>query len=102
MDLVIYRDKKTNEILNFHDVKPNCTQDAINNYNNNESHPTYAKIEHIEETSLAYYFYKLKTCSIRQYYEDLRDLENRIGDIASEISDRLDNIERDVKREDLQ
>ena len=99
MDILVYRDKKTNEILNFHELTPSCTEEAINNYNNNDGNTRYVKIEHLEKTSLAYYFYNLKTCSIKQYYEDLRDLQSRIDDIASELDNRLDNIEKYAKSE---
>ena len=100
MDIVVYRDKKTNEILNSHELTPACTEEAINNYNNNDSNASYVKIEHLDKTSLAYYFYNLKTCSIKQYYDDLRDLQSRIDDIASELDDRLDDIEKYAKSED--
>ena len=46
MDIVVYRDKKTNEILNSHELTPACTEEAINNYNNNDGNTGYAKIEH--------------------------------------------------------
>lgn len=99
MELVIYRNKQTNKIVNFHEITSQCTQEAIGKFNNNTNNPNYATIEELKEDSIAYYFYSLKTISIQQEYDNLRDLENRISDLADDIDCRLSKLENDVKEE---
>lgn len=89
MKLVIYRNKETNKIENFHEWREGCTEEALKKYNENPKTTNYAEYVELEENSLAYYFYTLKTKSIKEEAEDLRDLEQRIRDIANDIDNRL-------------
>jgi hypothetical protein len=58
---------------------------------------TFVEIVDLEEDSVAYYFYVLKTRSIKDYIEDLRNLEEAISDISYEIDSRLCEVERLAK-----
>lgn len=98
MELVIYRDKETNEIKNFHEMRNGITQEKIDAYN--LTAPNKAEIVKLEEDSLEYYFYKMKVIKKNTYYEDLRDLEDTLRDIASNIDDRLSEIENLCKEQE--
>lgn len=103
MKLVIYRKKDTKKICNFHELRPNITQEMLDSYNTNEKVDNFAEIVELEEDSVAYYFYNLKTTSIKDYADDLRNLESSISDIARDIDDRLyefDRMMREQKGED--
>lgn len=89
MKLVIYRKKDSKKICNFHELRPNITQEMIDTFNANEKYDSLAEIVELEENSIAYYFYNLKTMSMQNYADDLRDLESRISDIARDIDNRL-------------
>ena len=97
MKLVIYRDKTTKEITNFHELRPNITQEQIELFNANEKMTSFVEVVELEEDSLAYYFYSMKTKSINDYINDLRDLESSISDIAYAIDSRLSEVERLAK-----
>ena len=99
MKLVIYRDKKSKKITNFHELRPNITQEQIDSFNANEHMTTFVEIVDLEEDSVAYYFYSLKTSQIEEYAEDLRDLESRISDIARDIDDRLYEFDRMMREQ---
>ena len=99
MKLVIYRDKKTNQIVNFHEVYKNCTDEAIKAYNDDEKVPDRAEIVDLEEDSLAYYFYTMKTKQIQDEAEDLRELMDDLTDISNRIDDRLYDFDRWFKSE---
>lgn len=94
MKLVIYRDKETNKISHFHEATKACTEEAIELYNKNLRTPSYAELIDLDENGIAYYFYTLKTNSIKDEAEKLRDLEDRIRDIANEIDSRLYDFDR--------
>lgn len=97
MKLVIYRDKKTNKITMYHEVNAKCTDEVIEAYNNNDKHND--KVEIIELDEIAEYFYTVKTRSIKDEAEDLRDLMNDLTDIANRIDDRLYDFDRWFKEE---
>lgn len=99
MKLVIYRNKKTNKITNFHEVIIHCTEEAVKTYNENPIVDDFVEIVDLDENSLAYYFYTLKTRSIKDEAESLRDLEDQIRQIANEIDDRLYDFDRRFKEE---
>ena len=89
MKLVIYRDKETSKIVNFHEWKEGCTEEALKGHNENPKSTNFAEYVELEENSIAYYFYTLKIRSIKDEAESLRDLEYQIRDIANEIDSRL-------------
>ena len=99
MKLVIYRDKKSKKITNFHELRPNITQEQIDLFNANEHMTTFVEIVDLEEDSVAYYFYSLKTSQIEESAEDLRDLESRISDIARDIDNRLYEFDRMMREQ---
>ena len=97
MKLVIYRNKRTNEITTYHEVTPHCTDEAIENYNNSDKHND--KVEIVELDEIAEYFYKKKTSSIEDEAENLRGLMNDLTDIANRIDARLYDFDRWFKEE---
>ncbi len=98
MKLVIYRDKKTNKICNYHEKTKSCTEDRLKAFNENPNRTTAAEIVDLDENGVAYYFYALKTRRIRDEIESLRDLESQVRDIADAIDSRLYDIERTLER----
>lgn len=93
MKIIIYRNKQTNKIVSYDEMRSGVTQDVVDKYNSNDSIDKYVEIVELEEDSLAYYFYNLKIQNKLDYYNDLRDLEETLRDIASNIDDRLSQIE---------
>jgi hypothetical protein len=95
MKVILYRDKETKKIVGYDDLvgRGKVTQEMIDNYNSNDKCDRCVELVDIEEDSVAYYFYNLKIQSKREYYEDLRNLEDTLGYIASNIDDRLSIIE---------
>lgn len=89
--IVIYRDKKTNDIVNFHEYNEKCTPDNVQKYNSNENHTN--TVEVIELNEIAEYFYNLKTLNIHENIENLRQIQEDLEYIASRIDNRLDDIE---------
>ena len=99
MKLVIYRDKKTNKIVNFHEMTQNITAEKVQAYNDNEKNTNRAEIVELEEDSLAYYFYTMKTKQIQEEADDLRGLMNDLQDIADRIDSRLYDFDEWFKSE---
>lgn len=93
MEVIIYRNKKTNKIVSYDEMRSGVTQEKVDKYNSNDSIDKYVEIVELEEDSIAYYFYNLKIKRKLDYYNDLRDLEETLRDIASNIDDRLSQIE---------
>lgn len=100
MKIVIYRDKGTNEIKNYHEFRESITQARIDAFNAKAVNPTFVEIVELEENSVAYYFYTLKVRKIDEYFEDLRNLEEAISDISYAIDSRLRELDRFVKEQD--
>ena len=71
-----------------------CTDENIQAYNADEKHADFVEIVELEENSLAYYFYNLKTKHIQDEADDLRDLMNDLEDIAERIDSRLNKFDR--------
>lgn len=99
MKLVIYRDKKTKKITNYHEMRPNITQEQIDLFNANEHMTSFVEVVELEEDSVAYHFYTLKTREMQDYINDLRNLEEAISDISYAIDSRLSAVERLAKGE---
>lgn len=99
MKLVIYRDKKTKKITHHHEMRPNITQEQIDLFNANEHMMSFVEVVELEEDSVAYYFYTLKTRKMQDYINDLRNLEEAISDISYAIDSRLSEVERLAKGE---
>lgn len=95
MKIILYRNKETKKIVSFDDLigRGKVTQEMIDSYNSNEKNDQYVELAEIEEDSVAYYFFNLKIQSRKEYYEDLRNLEEQLRDIASDIDDRLSYLE---------
>lgn len=70
MKIVIYRDKTTNKITNYHPANDKCTEETLRVYNENEKYPTKAEFAELEENSIAYYFYTMKTTTIEREADD--------------------------------
>lgn len=99
MKLVIYRDKETNKIVYFHEMTQNITDERVKAYNDNEKNDRRAEIVDLEEDSLAYYFYTIKSKQIQEEADDLRDLMNDLQDIADRIDSRLYDFDEWFKSE---
>ena len=97
MKIVIYRDRRTNKIVSYHEVNEYCTEEALKNYNNNENNPNKAKIVELDE--IAEYFYTLKTRTIKEEAEDFRDLMDDLQSLANRIDDRLYTFDRLLREE---
>lgn len=99
MQIVIYRDKATNKITNYHAANDKCTEENLRSYNETEKYPTKAEFVELKEDSLAYYFYTMKTSTIEQEAENLRDLMSDLGCLADRIESRLYDFDRWFKEE---
>ena len=94
MKIVIYRNKISKKIVNFHDVNKYCTDENIQAYNADEKHADFVEIVELAEDSLAYYFYNLKTKQIQDEADDLRELMDDLQDIVERIDSRLYDFDR--------
>ncbi len=99
MKLVIYRDKGTNKIVDFHELTKNITDEKVRAYNDNKKNTNRAEIAELEEDSLAYYFYTMKTKQIQEEADDLRDLMNELDEISNRIDNRLYDFDKWFKSE---
>lgn len=93
MRIVVYRDRETKNITQHHKFTDACTDGNIKAWNENPNNNTFVEVVELEENSVAYYFFNLKIQSRKDYYEDLRNLEEQLRDIASDIDDRLSKLE---------
>lgn len=89
MKLIVYRDKKTNQITNWQGFVAYCTDGALKSYNENEKCPTTAEVVDLAEDSIAYHFYAMKTAQIKDEAENLRDLRGKLESVIDRIDDRL-------------
>lgn len=87
MKLVIYRDKQTNKIVSYHEVNIYCTEEELQKYNNNKN--KLSKAEIVELNEIAEYFYNLKTRSLKEEAEDLRELKEDLERLVDRIDNRL-------------
>lgn len=97
MKIVIYRDRRTNKIVTYHEANKYCTEEALRNYNDNEKNPNKAEIVELDE--IAEYFYTLKTRTIKDEADDFRDLMDDLQSLANRIDDRLYNFDRLLREE---
>ncbi len=97
MKIVIYRNKETNKITMYHEATANCTDEALSRYNSVERQKNKAEIVELDE--IAEYFCTLKTQTIKEEAENLRDLMDDLTDIASRIDDRLYDFDNWFKAE---
>lgn len=100
MKVIIYRDKQTNKIVSYDEMRNGVTQENVDKYNANSKYDRYVEIVDLQEDSIAYYFYNLKIQSKLDYYNDLRDLQDRLSDIESEIDNRLYELEELCKEQE--
>ena len=101
MKLVIYRDRNTLEIKNFHEYREKyCTEAAITAWNKNTKKGTYVEVVELEENSIAYYFYTL----IKRTTQDRTDRLRRIADDFREFTSQIENfifsLEQEVKNKE--
>lgn len=95
--IVIYRDKETNNIVNFHDYNEKCTLDKLQKYNSDENCKRTAEV--VELNEIAEYFYNsVKAPNIYENIvydgvEYLRHIQEELKDIASRLDNKLYDIE---------
>lgn len=99
MKLIIYRSKETGVIVDYHEMTNYCTEDKLRAFNKNEKNTLKVELVELEENSIAYYFYSLKTRQIKDEAEDLRDLADDLQAIANRIDDRLYDFDKWFKEE---
>jgi hypothetical protein len=99
MKVIIYRNKETNKIVSYDEMRQGVTQENVDKYNANPNYDKYVEIVDLQEDSIAYYFYNLKIQRKIEYYNDLRNLEDTLRDIASNIDDRLSEIKELCKEQ---
>lgn len=95
IQVVIYRDKYTGEIRNWHEMRASITQDKVDVYNNND-HETKAEIVTLEEKSVAHYFYTLKTVEIQNFHDSLLSVSEALG----RLNDKIDECEKFLKNKE--
>lgn len=97
MKFVIYRNKRTNDIVMYHKVTAACTEEVLQGYNSDDTQPTKAEI--VELDDIAEYFYSLKTSTIEDEAENLRDLKNELQAAIDRIDERLYDFDRWFEKE---
>lgn len=98
MKLIIYRDRQTKKIKSYDDFRNGVTDEIVKAYNENSKYDTFAEIVELKEDSIAYFFHTMKSISINDEIESLRNLEEDLRELASDIDDRLYWIEKDIEK----
>ena len=83
--------------MHYHKVTKDCTSEALQKYNADDSQETTVAIMELDE--IAEYFYNLRTTKIEDEAECLRELYDTLEEIASRIDDRLYDFDRLFKEE---
>ena len=92
MKFVVYRDKKTNEIKDYHECSKKVTDEMVQSINENPEGILFVEIVEVEENRLCYYFYTLKVIERDDYYLRLRSLERDIQNLGRLIRNELDEL----------
>lgn len=98
IQVVIYRDKYTGEIKNWHEMRKSITQEMVDNYNNND-HETKAEIITLEEKSVAHYFFTLKVAAIEDYKEGFQKIMDTLDDLSCSLDSKIDECDRFIEQE---
>lgn len=98
IQVVIYRDKYTGEIKNWHEMRKSITQEVLDNYNNGD-HETKAEIVTLEEKGVAHYFFTLKVAAIEEYKEGFRNIMDTLDDLSRSLDSKIDECDRLIKQE---
>lgn len=98
IQVVIYRDKYTGEIKNWHEMRASITQDAIDLYNNSD-HETKAEVVTLEDKSVAHYFFTLKVAAIKDFRDAFEDIAQTLGDLESRLEDKIYECDEYLKEE---
>ena len=96
IQIVIYRDKYTGEIKNWHKMRKSITQEMLDNYNNND-HETKAEIVTLEEKSVAHYFFTLKVAEITDYKENFQEIMDILDDLSCRLDSQIGECDRLIK-----
>ena len=98
IQVVIYRDKYTGEIKNWHEMRESITQEIVDNYNSGD-HETTAEIVTLEEKSVAHYFYTLKVAAIQDFRNSFQDIAETLNDLSSRLDDKIYECEKLIEQE---
>lgn len=99
IQVVIYRDKYTGEIKNWHEMRKSITQEIVDDYNRN-NHETKAEIVTLEEKSVAHYFFTLKVAAIEDYRDDFEKIMDTLDDLRCSLDIKIDDCDRLLKQEE--
>ena len=94
MKVIIYRNKKTNEIVGVEEAIGSVTQEMLDNYNSKDCYEKYVEFDELQENGVAYYLFKAQIQSKQDYCKDMRNLEEMISNLAYTLDHRLSEIER--------
>lgn len=92
-EIIVYREKGSNKIVNFYKTNDNCTDENIAKYNSNEDCPTKAEKVVLQDNSLELYFYEMKTFSRNELFRELKDINDAISKLSSDIDNKLCQLE---------
>lgn len=98
IQIIIYRDKYTGEIKNWHEMRKSITQEMVADYNNND-HETKAEIVTLEEKSVAHYFFTLKVAEITDYKENFQKIMDILDDLSCSLDSKIDECDRLIETE---
>ncbi len=99
IQVVIYRDKYTGEIKNWHEMRKSITQEIVDDYNRND-HETKAEIVTLEEKSVVHYFFTLKVAAIEDYRDDFEKIMGTLDDLRCSLDSKIDDCNRLLKQEE--
>jgi len=99
MKLLVYKNKETLEISGYEVLRRDIQKDALERYNADNKNIRSAEVIEVEKGSLLYYVITAKQRSLSDYLEDIRNIENLLNDISSDIDDKLYDLEMMIKSE---
>lgn len=99
-EIIVYREKESNKITSFHEINKKCTDENIAKYNSHEDCPTKAEKVVLQDNSLELYFYEMKIFSRSELFRELKNINDAICELSSDIDDRLCQLEEKCNDED--
>lgn len=98
IQVVIYRDKYTGEIKNWHEMRKSITQEMVDDYNKND-HETKAEIVTLEEKSVAHYFFTLKVAAIKDYRDSFQEIMDELDELSCSLDNKIAECDRLIEED---
>lgn len=99
IQIVIYRNRHTGKITNWHEMRASITQEKVDLYNSDD-YETTAEIVTLEKGSIAHYFFTMKVASIKDFKTEFENIYEILCYISNKVDNKLVALNELVKREE--